>query len=147
LHDKRAIATDGSSFINPYLSVFSEAVAAIDWSVVSGLEWHLSPRPALRAYGIEHFAGLPPVAAAAAVAVSLFCHTAVLAAHRFICKPLLSKEFLIAYGKNKLFAAVFASQCFVLVHSFLTRILLEFANQNGSLLLFFYKEPKIIPTK
>jgi hypothetical protein len=128
--------------ISRYSSVFSEAIAAIDRPVIPGLEWHLCPRAAFRAHGIEHFTGLPPVASAT-VAISLFCHAAILAAHRFICKTLLGKEFLITGGKDKVLAAVLASQRFVLVHFFLTRIYTYSANLNGSPVLVFYKSQKL----
>ena len=85
-----------------------EAVAAVDGTVVSGLERDLGGCPALRADSIEHFA----VVAARGFAAS----TAVLAADRLVLEPFLRVKLLLAGCKDEFLTAILAYQCFVLEH-------------------------------
>ena len=85
-----------------------EAVAAIDGTVVSGLERDLGGCPALRADRIEHFA---------IVATRGFtAGTAVFAADRLVLEPFLRVKLLLAGRKDEFLTAILAYQCFVLEH-------------------------------
>ena len=79
-------------------------------SAFGGLEGNLRFAAASCAGRDEHFAlGFSGV---------LSRVTASLAALRFILEPLLCVEFLFTGGENEFLTALFANQCFVLVHVF-----------------------------
>ena len=85
-----------------------EAVAAIDGTVVSGLERDFGGCPTLRTDGVEHLAF--------AAARGLAAGAAVLAADRLILEPFLRVKLLLAGRKDEFLTAILAYQCFVLEH-------------------------------
>ena len=85
-----------------------EAVAAIDGTVVSGLERDLGGRPALRADRVKHLAF--------AAARGLAAGAAVFAADRLVLEPFLRVKLLLAGRKDEILTAILAYQCFVLEH-------------------------------
>ena len=85
-----------------------EAVAAIDGTVVSGLERDLGWRPAFRADRVEHLAII--------AARGLAAGAAVFAADRLILEPFLRVKLLLAGRKDEFLTAILAYQCFVLEH-------------------------------
>ena len=93
---------------NALALVVLEAVAAVDGTVVSGLERDLGWRPALRADRIEHLA--------IAAARGLSAGSAVFAADRLILEPFLRVKLLLAGRKDEFLTAILAYQCFVLEH-------------------------------
>ena len=93
---------------NSLALVVLEAVAAVDGTVISGLERDLGGRPALRADRIEHLA----VVAACGLAAG----AAVFAADRLVLEPFLRVKLLLAGRKDEFLTAILAYQCFVLEH-------------------------------
>ena len=93
---------------NALALVVLEAVAAVDGTVVSGLERDLGGRPALRADRVKH---LTVVAACGFAACA-----AVLAANGFVLESLLRVKLLLAGRKDEFLTAILAYQCFVLEH-------------------------------
>ena len=83
----------------------SEAVRAVDRTVLTGLEGNLASLAASCADSIEHLT-LTAVAACAAVLAGV---TAGLAALGLVLEAAGSVEFLLAGGPNELLAAVFAN--------------------------------------
>jgi hypothetical protein len=88
--------------------VVLEAVAAVDGTVVSGLERDFCWRPAFRADSIKHFALVATRGFAAG--------TAVFAADRLVLEPFLRVKLLLAGRKDEFLTAILAHQCFVLEH-------------------------------
>jgi hypothetical protein len=93
---------------NALALVVLEAVAAVDGTVVSGLERDLGGRPALCADRIEHLA----VVAACGLAAG----AAIFAADRLVLEPFLRVKLLLAGRKDEFLTAILAYQCFVLEH-------------------------------
>ena len=88
------------------------AFAAVDGTVILGLERHLGGGTAIGADGIVHHArttGVP---------LGLVGHTAFTAASRLILETLFGVEFLLTGGEYKFLTAVTAHQRLVLIHSF-----------------------------
>lgn len=79
----------------------SEALAAVNGSVVTGLEGNLSLAAAACAYSCEHFT------LSSAVLLSV---TASLASLRLVCKAVLSVELLFACCEYEICTAVLALQ-------------------------------------
>jgi hypothetical protein len=95
-----------------------KALAAIDRTVIAGLEGDLAGLSALGADSVIHLTLATTFAAVVLPGVA-----ALLAALRLVLETTLSVEFLFTGGKDELFAAVFAHECFVFVHNSETSIL------------------------
>jgi len=84
-------------------------IAAINGSVVSGLEWNLTVLSARRANDVEH------LARASFVTSVVFCNAAAFrTALGFVLKTFLLIEFLLVCREHKFMSAVFTDQCVVL---------------------------------
>ena len=88
-----------------------EAFAAVDGTILTGLEGNLGGLAALGANSVEHLAGR-----AGSGTGSLAGHAAVTAAGGLILEALLGVERLFTGRENELIAAVFAYQRLVFVH-------------------------------
>jgi hypothetical protein len=98
----------GYTFKGRSLSLPGEAIAAVNRTVFSGLEGNLRLAAATGADGREHFS---------LVCAAIFSGlTAGLASLGLIRKALFRVEFLFAGGEDKLAAAIFANENFVLGH-------------------------------
>ena len=97
-------------FANQKLALFGEAIAAINRTVISGLERNFCFASAGSADGREHFllAGSAIFSGVAAGLASL----------GFVCEAFFVVEVLFACSKNEFRAAVFANKGFVLKHGF-----------------------------
>jgi hypothetical protein len=93
------------------LSSIAETIAAIDGTVVAGLEGNLARFAAFRADGVIHL-----TLAVSAAGVLLAGIPACLAALGFIGEAFFSVEFLFAGGESEFLTAVFADESFVLIH-------------------------------
>lgn len=92
--------------------LFTEAIAAVDGTVVTGLERNLAGLAALAANRVEHL----PVTAAATGRISLASVAASLAALGLVAEALLGEELLLLNCESELLTAVLAYDCFVLKH-------------------------------
>lgn len=88
---------------------FCETFAAIYRPAFRRLERNLARLPAVRAYGIIHFAGR--------FVVSLTLFTAFFASSRFVGKTFFRKKLLFASCPYKFFAAFLTDQSLVLIHN------------------------------
>ena len=93
------------------LSSIAETIAAINGTIVAGLERNFAGSSTLSTDCIIHL-----TVSAVAAGVLLPGITAGLAALRLIGETLLSEEFLLLRGENEFLTAVFANDCFVLIH-------------------------------
>lgn len=95
---------------NCYLS--TEAIAAVDRTVVARLERNFARLATFGAHSVEHFAGT----AVTTTGITLAGVAAGLAALRLIGETLFSEKLLLAGGECELLPAIFADDNFVLEH-------------------------------
>jgi hypothetical protein len=87
-----------------------EALAAVDGTIVVGLEGNLALLATVSAYSVEH------LASGSLATACLARLTALTASLGLIGEALLSVEFLLAGRENELLSAILADQCLVSVH-------------------------------
>lgn len=92
------------------LLLISEAIAAVDRAVFTGLERNLAGLSAFSADCVEHLAGL------AVTSCALTCSTACLATLRLIGKALFSVKFLLSGSEGEFLSAILADERLVSVH-------------------------------
>ena len=92
--------------------LLTEAVAAVDRTIVARFEGNLAGLATLRADRVEH----GPSAAAVAGILLLARGSAILAALRFVGKTFFGEEFLLAGSEGEILSAIFADQGLVAVH-------------------------------
>ena len=90
----------------------SEALAAVDRTVCTGLERNFAGTAAGSAYSVKHLA----LAALAVVGSTFAGITAGFAALRLIGEALFSKKLLLVGGEGEFLSAIFADDRFVLEH-------------------------------
>ena len=90
----------------------AEAIAAVNRTVVPGLEGNLA---SLAAFGADSIKQLTSTAGSSTASL-LAGHTAGTAALRLVLKTLFGVKFLFAGGENEFLTAVLADECFVVVH-------------------------------
>ena len=92
--------------------LFTEAIAAVDRTVCTGLERNFAGTASGSAYSVKHLA-----LAALAVVGSTFAGIAAgFAALRLIGEALFSKKLLLVGGEGEFLSAIFADDRFVLEH-------------------------------
>ena len=92
--------------------LFTEAIAAVDRTVCTGLERNFAGTAAGSAYSVKHLA----LAALAVVGSTFAGITAGFAALRLIGEALFSKKLLLVGGEGEFLSAIFADDRFVLEH-------------------------------
>lgn len=92
--------------------LFSEAVAAVNGAVGSGLEGNLASLSARRADSVEH-----RTCRARRAGLAFFGVTAVFAALRFVGESFFGVKFLLAGSEGEIVTAIAANQSFVFVHT------------------------------
>ena len=91
----------------------TEAVAAVNGTVVAGFKGNLTGVATLCTNGTVHLTG---TAAIATRVVAFPCSTAGFATLGLIRKALLCKKLLLAGGEGELLSAIFADDSFVVKH-------------------------------
>ena len=92
-------------------SSIAETVAAINRTILTGLEGNFAGLSALSAHGVVHLAFATTAALAA-----LAGHAAGFAALGLILKAALRVKLLLTGGENEFLSAILADQCLVLIH-------------------------------
>ena len=92
------------------LLLISEAIAAVDRAVLTGLEGNLAGLSAFSADCVEHFARLT------AASCALTCSTACLATLRLVGEALFSVKFLLSGSEGEFLSAILADESLVSVH-------------------------------
>jgi hypothetical protein len=95
-------------FCFEYLSIL-EAFAAVDRTVIAGLEGNLAGLSTACAYCIIHLACLSAVCCFASIAARF-------ATLRLVGKALLSIKFLLTGSEGEFLSTILADQCLVVVH-------------------------------
>ena len=93
--------------------LFSETIAAINGTITAGFEGDLAGLAAFSAYSIIHLAGAAVVSARV---VALAGVTASFAALGLVGETFFCVKFLFAGSESEFVSAIFADQCFVVVH-------------------------------
>ena len=109
IYNKKKVYPIGYTFFHHLL--LSEAVAAINRTVVARFERNLAGRAARCADSVIHLAG-----AAGAAGVALPSVTAGLAALRFVRKTFFGEKLLLAGSKSEFLSAILADEGLVVVH-------------------------------
>ena len=97
--------------------VLTEAVAAVNGTIIARAEGDLGLHSAGSAGRVVHLPRLGVAAAAASVVLLLAGRPAFGAAARLVGEPFLGEEILLGGGENKLGAAVATGQGLVLIHN------------------------------
>ena len=101
-------------------NLLAEAIAAVDWTIRTGLEGHFAGFAATGTDRIVHLT----VAAAATGRALLAGSAAIFAALGLIGEAFFRIEFLLAGGEGEALSAIFADDGFVAEHGFTSFVLL-----------------------